>query len=196
MILSDLLHGLADLTASEPRAEARATAAALRQGAHQDFPPAPPSALSPEILRAADLPGAHPSARLIHQAHPWLPWADSPLAARQPDALRAIKSVVTLLGPAAPIPSDTLLFGLFYQAPGTHYPLHAHSAAETYTLLSGTAHWQAGDQRLTLSAGGHVHHPPNLPHAMRSGPQGFLAMWRWSGDVSFASYRLLADPLA
>jgi quercetin dioxygenase-like cupin family protein len=192
MLLPDLLHALADLTATEPRPEAQATAAALRAAARTDFAPQPPSVLSPGILHTAGLSG-HPAVKLIHNAHPWLPWADSPAASLQPTDLRAIKSIVTLLGPVAPIPSETLLFGLFYQAPGSFYPLHAHNAAETYTVLSGTAHWRAGDRHLTLMASEAIHHPPNLRHAMRAGPDGFLAMWRWSGDIGFHSYRMLPE---
>jgi quercetin dioxygenase-like cupin family protein len=196
MHLSDLLHALADFTALEPRPEAQATADALRAGASTNFPAQPPSALSPGILHATNLPGAHPAAALIRDAHAWLAWADSPAASLQPTSLRAIKSIVTLLGPDAPIASDSLLFGLFYQAPGSYYPLHAHNAAETYTILAGRADWQAGDRRVTLTPGEAIHHPPNLPHAMRAGPDGFLAMWRWSGDIGFDSYRMLPDPEA
>ena len=196
MILSPLLTALADLTATEPRPEAKATARALRAGAETDFPALPLSALSPGILQTAALTGAHPAAKLIHDAHSFLAWRDSPIASRQPTELRAIKSVVMLLGPGAPIPSDGLLFGLFYQAPGSTYPLHAHNAAETYTILAGTAFWQAGDYRFPLNPGEAIHHPPNLPHAMRAGPDGFLAMWRWSGDIGFDSYRMLPDPEA
>jgi quercetin dioxygenase-like cupin family protein len=195
MILSDLLTALADLTATEPRTEAQATAGALRASADTDFSAQPLSTLSPGILKAASLPG-HPAARLIHAAHQWLPWQDSPAASLQPSELQSIKSIVTLLGPGAPIRSETLLFGLFHQAPGSYYPLHAHNAAETYTLLAGTAFWQAGDHRFPLNPGEAIHHPPNLPHAMRAGPDGFLAMWRWSGDIGFDSYRMLPDPEA
>ncbi|MFO1202327.1 MAG: dimethylsulfonioproprionate lyase family protein [Tabrizicola sp.] len=193
MLLPDLLHALADLTATEARPEAQATAAALRAAADTDFPAQHPSALSHSIRRTAGLPG-HPAARLIHDAHRWLPWQDSPIASQQPATLRAIKSVVTLLGPGAPIPSETLLFGLFYQAPGSYYPLHVHNAAETYMILAGSALWQAGDHRFTTTVADPIHHPPNLPHAMRAGPEGFLALWRWSGDIGFDSYRMLPDP--
>lgn len=196
MILSDLLDTLADLAAAEPRPEAMATAAALRAGLGTDFPPQSPSSLSRGILHTARLPDAHPAARLVQEAQAWLPWQDSPAAALQPTGLRAINSIVTLLGPDAPIASDSLLFGLFHQAPGTYYPLHAHNAAETYTILGGAAQWQAGDRRLTLTAGQSIHHPPNVPHAMRAGSDGFLAMWRWSGDIGFDSYRMLPDPEA
>jgi quercetin dioxygenase-like cupin family protein len=195
-ILTPLLLALADLTATERRAEAQATARALRAAADLNFPAQPPSALAEGIRQTSALHGAHPLARLVRDAQPWLPWQDSPAASLQPTALRAIKSIVTLLGPGAPIPSQDLLFGLFYQAPDSYYPLHAHEAAETYTILAGTALWQAGDHRLTLTNGEAIHHPPNLPHAMRAGPDGFLAMWRWSGDISFDSYRMLPDPEA
>ena len=194
--LSELLRALADVTALEARPEAMATAAALRSATKADFPPQPPSSLSPGIRHTAALPGAHPVAALVHSAHPWLPWTDSPAASLQPTSLRAIKSIVTLLGPDAPIASQSLLFGLFYQAPGSYYPLHAHNAAETYTILAGRADWQAGDRRFPLTAGEAIHHPPDLPHAMRGGPDGFLAMWRWSGDIGFDSYRMLPDPQA
>jgi quercetin dioxygenase-like cupin family protein len=194
MRLSALLHALSDLTALEPRAEAQATALALRAGARTSFPAQRPSVLSPGILGTGQLPDAHESAALIRKAHSWLLWQDSPAATLQPTELRAIKSIVTLVGPDAPIPSDTLLFGLFYQAPGSYSPLHSHNAAETYTILAGTADWQAGDRRFPLAVGQAIHHPPNLPHAMRGGPDGFLAMWRWSGDISFQSYRMLPDP--
>ena len=194
MNLSPLLHALADLTATEPRHEAQVAAETLRAAADTDFPRQSPSALSPGILSTAGLTNAHRAARLIHEAHAGLPWQDSPAASLQPTSLRAIKSIVTLIGPGAAIPSESLLFGLFYQAPGSYYPLHAHEAAETYTILAGTAQWQAGDGRFPVSAGKAIHHPPNLPHAMRAGPDGFLAMWRWSGDIAFDSYRMLPDP--
>lgn len=193
MLLPDLLHALADLTAREPRPEAQATARALRAATETDFPALPASALSADILHTASLAG-HPAARLIQDAHKWLPWQDSPMASLQPTDLRAIKSVVTLLGPGAPVRSETLLFGLFYQAPDSYYPPHAHNAAETYTLLSGSAHWQAGDRRFFATVGEAIYHPPNLSHAMRAGPEGYLAMWRWSGDIGFDSYRMLPDP--
>lgn len=35
---------------------------------------------------------------------------------------------------------------------------------------------------------------PDLPHGMHAGPEGFLALWRWSGDIGFDSYRILHDP--
>lgn len=196
MILSDLIHALADLVASEPRPEAQATARALCEGAETGSPSHPPSLLDVEIRAAALLPDVHPSASLIAKAQAHLPWQASPAASLQPAALAATKAVVTLLSPEGPIPNPDFRFGLFYQAPGVYYPLHAHEAEETYTILAGNAHWQAGERRFPLTPGQASHHPPNLPHAMRAGPDGFLAIWRWSGDIGFDSYRMLPDPEA
>jgi quercetin dioxygenase-like cupin family protein len=194
--LAALLRLLADLTAREPRHEAKETADALRSGDYTAFARHPFPALTDGIRHTGALLNALPAARLMLAAHSRLPWQDSPIASLQPTDLRAIKSVATLLGPDAPIRSETLLFGLFYQAPGTYYPLHAHNAAETYTILSGSALWQVGEDRFQVTAGEAIHHPPNHPHAMRSGPDGYLAMWRWSGDIGFDSYRMLPDPEA
>jgi quercetin dioxygenase-like cupin family protein len=195
-----LIGALAELLEAEPRPEAIATARALRTGAAllalRPGPPPRPSSMAAAIARTCGLPDAHPAARLVAAAQGALAWADSPAASLQPTALAAIKSIVELLGPEGPILAPDLRFGLFWQAPGTYYPLHAHTAAETYTLLAGRADWQAGDRRLRLGAGEAVHHPPELPHAMRAGPDGFLAIWRWSGDVGFESYRMLPDPQA
>lgn len=194
--LEPLLAAMADLIAAEPRAKALATAQALRAGAGVDFPPQPPSILREGLRATLDLPGAHPAAALIARAEALLPWTDSPAASLQPTSLAAIKAIAELLGPDGPILMPDLRFGLFYQVPGSYYPLHAHEAAETYTLIAGQALWQAGDQRLTMGPGDAIHHPPNLPHAMRAGPQGFVAIWRWSGDIGFDSYRMLPDPEA
>jgi quercetin dioxygenase-like cupin family protein len=192
--IQTLLHALAELTDLEPAAEAHRTATTLRAAAAtRGFASCPPSALDAGIHQAAGLRGALSAARLVAEAQRFLPWQDSPAASLQPTGLAAIKSIATLVGPDGPIRSPNLLFGLFYQVPGSYYPLHAHEAAETYTLLAGTALWRAGDRNLALGPGDAIHHPPNLPHAMRAGPDGFLAMWRWSGDIAFDSYRMLPD---
>lgn len=194
--LAPFLLALADLTETEPRPEARETARVLRAGAARHFDRESPSLLDAEIRAAAGLQGAHPSARLLADAQAFLPWKASPAASLQPSHLAASKAVVTLIAPEGPIRAPDLRFGLFYQAPGIYYPFHAHEAAETYTILAGTAFWQAGTDRVTLGPGQAIHHPPQMPHAMRAGPNGFLAIWRWSGDIGFDSYQMLPDPQA
>jgi quercetin dioxygenase-like cupin family protein len=194
--LAPLLLALADLTAREARHKARATAEALRAAQDQPFPQCAPSILDRDIRALAQSPDAHPIAAEIAAAQDHLPWAASPAADQQPAYLAGGKAVATLLDPQGPMLSDHFRFGLLYQAPGVYYPLHAHEAAETYTILAGTAFWQAGQDRLTFCPGDAIHHPPQRPHAMRAGPAGFLAMWRWSGDIGFDSNHMLPDPEA
>ena len=187
-----LISALAGLCAAETRPEARSTAQALRRGDLRSSCPA--CALDDEIRYLANSDDALPETRLISAAQGLIPWGLSPLSSRQPDNIGAIKAVATLLGPGAPIESRGLLFGLFYQRPDTYYPLHAHAADETYTILAGSALWKAGEDSRWRGTGEKIHHPGQMPHAFRAGPCGFLAIWRWSGDVGFDSYRLLPDP--
>jgi hypothetical protein len=125
--LTPLLLALADLTEAEPRAAAQATADILRAAAStHSFVPAPRSVLDEEIKAAALGANALPCAALVAQAAAFLPWQASPAAALQPGHLAASKAVVTLISPEGPIHAPDLRFGLFYQAPGVYYPLHAH----------------------------------------------------------------------
>jgi len=78
--LTALLHALADLTATEPRPEAQATARAVHAGADTGFPAQPPSPLDVQIRNTCALTNAHPVARLIAQAQTHLPWQASPAA--------------------------------------------------------------------------------------------------------------------
>ncbi|MBA3909619.1 MAG: hypothetical protein C0524_06970 [Rhodobacter sp.] len=193
--LTPLLNALADLTETEPGTEAFVTANILRSAAStKKFRLEPPSILDAEIRAAAQSPDALPAARLVAAAQSFLLWQASPAAALQPSGLAATKAVVTLVSPEGPIHASDIRCGLYFQAPGTYYPLHAHNAAETYTILAGTALWQAGNDRSPRDPGAAIHHPPRMPHAMRAGPNGFLAIWRWSGDIAFESYHMIPDP--
>lgn len=189
---ASLLIALAARVAAEGRPEAKATAQALLQGAleHQH----PPCPLDAEIRKLAEDPKARPEAPLIAAAQTLIPWGISPLGHLQPGRIGAIKAVATLLGPDAPIRHRTLLCGLFFQVPGSYYPLHDHLADETYMILAGSALWTAGEDKRWRGPGEAIHHPSRMPHAFRAGPQGLLAIWRWSGDTRFDSYRLLPDP--
>jgi quercetin dioxygenase-like cupin family protein len=124
-----------------------------------------------------------------------IPWGLNPVAARM-SGVGDILLVAPMMGPDGPLQSDLFRMGLYYQRPDTYYPLHNHAAAETYFLIAGDAIWQAGEDIRHRSAGEVIHHPPYLPHAFRAGPMGLLALWRWSGDISSDTYRLLPDAAA
>lgn len=193
--IPNLLKALAQLCQSEPRREAAATAEALLAG-KPNLPLQPPCALDAGIRNLAAAPEALPEVQAILAAQDLIPWGVSPLGHLQTAKIGAVKAVATLMGPGAPIENDRLLFGLYYQSPNSYYPLHDHLADETYMILSGRALWTAGTETRWREAGEAIHHPSRMPHAFRTGDEGVLAIWRWSGDLSFDSYRLLPDPEA
>lgn len=121
-----------------------------------------------------------------------IPWGNNPVSVGPKQAIFAVSS---LLGDNAAIYAPDHRLGFFYQSPHSYYGLHDHLADETYTILAGAAHWTAGDTTLWRRPGDMIHHPSMTPHAFRTGREGFVAMWRWSGDVSTDSYRMMDDPL-
>jgi len=102
-------------------------------------------------------------------------------------------SVATLMGPDGPIPAPDVRLGLVYMRPDSYYPLQLHDADETYVIVTGQALWTAGEDVRMRRAGELIHHPSLMPHAFRTGPEGFLAIWRWSGDINTHSYAFIED---
>ncbi len=192
----DMLQALAAIYAAEGRAEATATAEALitspQSGAPDHEATRPPLAEIAACLSGSD----HPAARAILAALDLVPWGGNPVDGQMLDTARSIVTISTLMGPEGPIPSPFYRLGLLWQQPDTYYPLHNHDADETYVILAGSALWTAGDDVRDRSAGDVIHHPSLMPHAFRAGPSGFVALWRWSGDINTQSYAFLDDPLA
>jgi hypothetical protein len=83
-----------------------------------------------------------------------------------------------------PYASDNLLIGFSLQAPGLHYPAHAHPAVELYYVIGGTVEWQQGDGLWRhLGPGAFVLHESEEPHAMQTGEKPLLAMFAWLSDL-------------
>ena len=192
----DLLAALSNIYRAEGREAADRTAQALvTTPAPEAFLPQEPcvlDAMMRDLLATSD----HPAARAILAAQALIPWGTNPVADRMSDEAAAICAVTTLMGPDGPIPAPDLRLGLFYQRPDSYYALHSHDADETYVILAGRAFWTAGEDRRIRRPGDYIHHPSLMPHAFRTGPEGVLALWRWSGDVNTHSYAFLPDPEA
>lgn len=189
-----LLEALADVYRAEGRIEADLTAHALQTTpAPGAFVSQVPCALD-EMIRALLMTSEHPAAARILAAQDLIPWGTNPVADRMSESAAAICAVTTLIGPDGPIPAPYLRLGLFYQRPNSYYALHSHDADETYVILAGRAFWTAGDDRRMRGPGDYIHHPSLMPHAFRTGSEGVLAMWRWSGDVNTHSYAFVDDP--
>lgn len=135
----------------------------------------------------------HPAAAAVLRAHDLLPWGSNPVEGTTEKSIAAMISVATLLGPEGPIPAPDVRLGLVYMKPDCYYPLHIHDADETYVIIAGQALWTAGDDVRMRGAGDMIHHPSLMPHAFRTGPDGFLALWRWSGDINTHSYAFIED---
>lgn len=156
------------------------------------FDPQPPCFLDAGI-RSVLADSDHPAARAILQAQDLLPWGSNPVEGNTEASIAAMISVATLMGPEGPIPAPDVRLGLVYMRPDCYYPLHIHDADETYVILAGQALWTAGDDVRMRGAGDMVHHPSLMPHAFRTGPEGFVALWRWSGDINLHSYAFIED---
>ena len=132
-------------------------------------------------------------ARSVLKAQNLLIWGSNPVEGNTEKSIAAMISVATLLGPEGPIPAPDVRLGLFYMRPESYYPLHLHDADETYAIIAGQALWTAGDDIRMRGAGEMIHHPSLMPHAFRTGSEGFLAIWRWSGDINTHSYAFIED---
>jgi mannose-6-phosphate isomerase-like protein (cupin superfamily) len=193
-VFDALLTALADIYRAEGRDAAERTAHALTTTpAPEAFALQAPCALD-ALMRDLLATSDHPAAEAILAAQDLIPWGTNPVADRMNDDAAAICAVTTLMGPDGPIPAPDLRLGFFYQRPNTYYALHNHDADETYVILAGEAFWTAGEDRRIRRPGDMIHHPSLMPHAFRTGPEGVLALWRWSGDVNTHSYAFLPDP--
>lgn len=180
---------------AEDRPEAARTARVLRELGPQQLSTSQPQ--TPDHLAIGSLlaRSPHPAAPGLMAAFDLIPWGINPVAA-QVGNRGSMYLVATVMGPEGPVPCADLRMGLYYQRPNTYYGLHNHDADETYSILAGSAIWTAGDDTQLRETGAQIHHPSRLPHAFRTGPDGVLAFWRWSGDVNLHSYTMLDDPQA
>jgi len=190
----ELLSAIAEVYGGEDRPEGPATAQALLASPQ----PTPvdveePCAFDAQI-RACLAASQHPLAKALLAAQSLVPWGVNPVADRMTGEAAAVIAVCTLMGPDGPIPSLDYRLGLVYMTPFSYYGLHTHDADETYVVIAGAARWTAGDDIRVREAGSMVHHPSHMGHAFRTGPDGFVALWRWSGDINTDSYAFLPDP--
>jgi hypothetical protein len=193
--LFPLLSALSAVFAVEPREEASRTARHLIEMGPLHLGDTQRPCPAETMMRAALAASDHPAAKAVLDGFHLLPWGENPVAAQSAEVSSTF-IVCTLIGPDGPVPNDDLRMGLYWQHPETYYCLHAHNADETYAIIAGGAEWTAGDDTRWRGPGEMIHHPSLLPHAFRAGPQGLLALWRWSGDISIDSYHLLPDPKA
>jgi dimethylpropiothetin dethiomethylase len=96
-----------------------------------------------------------------------------------------------IVGPDGLLPAANLRMGVFLQSPQTRYPTHSHAAEELYLVLAGTPLWQKDDSPFSpVPPGSAVRHLSYQRHSMKTERDAFLALWLWTGDLSFSSYQI------
>ena len=87
-----------------------------------------------------------------------------------------------IVGPAGLEHRSDVVLGASLLAPGVAYPDHDHPPEEIYLVLSAGDWFNRQRGWYTPGAGGTVHHPPGIVHAMRAGTTPLLAIWcLWPG---------------
>lgn len=193
--LARFIDALSDLCGLEDRPEAKSTAQLLRSGGMNDMALPKPACRFDAEIRGLLAQTDTALSKSMMCAMDWIDWGVNPVSDQMPEGPAAMIGVATFLGPEGPIPSSAYRLGLLFMRGGCYYPMHDHDADETYTILSGKVLWTAGDNVKMRGQGEMIHHPSNLPHAFcTADTNGFIALWRWSGDINTHSYRFLPDP--
>jgi quercetin dioxygenase-like cupin family protein len=82
-----------------------------------------------------------------------------------------------ILGPGGVEDRDDLWVGVTVLAPGVRYPDHDHPPEEIYLPLGPGEWWNADMDWTDPGPAGFIYNPPGIRHAMRAGPEPFLAVW-------------------
>ena len=154
-----------------------------------DFEESPNSALKEEIVSLVEK-SDHNLAEVLILAQKRLKWRKT-TASLISDEISNLFYVCPILGVDTVIPSKKFRLGFLFQKPNSYYPLHSHSAAETYFIVGGELDWSDGNKTRKLIAGDTINHSSLLPHSFETKSAGFLGLWHWSGDISAESYKIL-----
>ena len=192
--LMPLFDGLARIYEAEGRPGGDEAAAALRYHRHdRPITAATRTHLTPFIASLLHRPDALPVAARILPLLALMPWHYSGLSdGRIRPEIAQNMATCELIGPNGLIRHNRCKVGLFVQSAEIDYPARHHAAEETFVMLAGEGNWQSGDGPWqTQLPGSYIHHPSMTLHQSRSGPAGFIAAWRWTGEIGLDSYKLV-----
>ena len=116
-------------------------------------------------------------ARALDKLSGHLHWWCRPDAGRLGEPFASGHANATVIGKGGLEERDDVWVGISLMAPNLPYPEHHHPPEEVYLVLS-PGHWQqSGGAWHEPGPGGLVHNPPDVMHAMHSGPAPLLATW-------------------
>ena len=144
----------------------------------------PACACWPEALNQARAVGGPVAgmADALDALSPSLTWQRRPGAETGPEGFYNGHANTVLFGPRGLEPRADVLVGISLIAPNIRYPDHHHPPEEFYVVMSRGEWRQNEGPWHEPGAGGVVHNPPGILHAMRSGDAPLLAAWfLWTG---------------
>lgn len=154
------------------------------------------SPLRGPFLEAMGAKGAH---SICHQIaslpFDWLP----PTTSDDPKYIEhsVPKAHVEILGPGGLVKSDQVRMGLYGMMPHSEYGIRTHPAEEIYIMLAGSAFWMVGNAPYVEQfAGERSYHPSMIKHSTKTGPQAFMSVYVWHGDISTEGYSYEGLPAA
>jgi hypothetical protein len=136
----------------------------------------------PAVLDLAELvaPGVAKALRPLGRSLPWrygyAPRNDAP-------GLDGSMGWAEIVGPAAPLVSDEVCFGLTLIGPNAYYLPHRHPAIELYRIVVGHPHWTVDRTTAVRAPGEAILHASDVVHAMRTENEPLLAIYSWTGDI-------------
>jgi unsaturated pyranuronate lyase len=77
---------------------------------------------------------------------------------------------------ARAVEGERSTFTVIELAPNTAVPEHAHDNEQSGVLVAGSLAFRIGDDERDLSVGATWCVPPNVPHAVRTGPDGAVVV--------------------
>lgn len=146
---------------------------------------APPAArvpgceqLAAALATARTGPGAIPAlADALEVIAPRLAWYRRPGSHAAMGRFHDSHASAVVVGAGGLEVRDDVRVGLSLMAPQVRYPDHQHPPEEIYVALTPGQWRQCDGPWHEPGAGGIVHNPPGIVHAMRSGATPLLAVW-------------------
>ena len=133
-----------------------------------------------------------PLAEALERLSPFLAWNTRGAFTDSDSTNRAY---VELLGPQGMLQTDEIRLGVYWHDRHTFYPRHRLEARGLYHIVSGTALWQhITEDWVPRPPDSFVLHQSNEDHATKTEDQPLLALWSWSGDISFDTYSMDQAP--